>query len=92
MMFNNEDAVAAGAIMFAVALIVGAVVWLVIAVVANGVIVGYLNPQIEDGNISQQTRNSASLHMNIISYMPPAILIFWGFWTVHRAKVMSKGG
>lgn len=87
----DDSGIAYGYAMIAIALLAMAFIWMVIGYSFNITLTSLVNPDIEHGKISMQTRNAINWPVDIIRYAPPVILLFTFVFAVNRA-IYKRGG
>jgi len=76
---TNDDGIAYGFAAIAMLIFVAAILWIVLGVVANGMI-DTLNDQAAGGTVSVQTMSAVGLAVTMFRYGPPIFVLLVAFY------------
>lgn len=88
---DPEEAIAYGYLMIALFLLAAAFIWMTVGYTFNLSLTSLINPDIEAGHVSMQTRNAVNWSVDIMRYAPPIILLSAFVFAVNRA-IYKRGG
>lgn len=89
---SDDSGIAYGAMMVALYLIIGVLIWLSWTYAYDLVLGSTINPMIAAGQVSEQTAAATAWDVNFIRYAPPIMLLFGFCFAINWAIYRSGGG